>query len=192
MRTNGILAALFLLGVAYGDDLQLHLDSSSTKVEWTLGDVLHTVHGTFKLKRGDLRFDPATGHVSGELIVDATSGDSGSGARDSRMHKNVIESAKYPEIRFVPDHVDGKINLQGDSDVKLHGMFTIHGAAHEVTMPLKTHIAQQQLTATIDFPVPYVKWGMKDPSNFLLRVKDTVDIEIHTTGHLSTATAASR
>ena len=108
------------------------------------------------------------------------------------MHKNVLESAKYPEIRFAPDHVDGKINLQGDSDLKLHGMFTIHGAGHEVTIPLKTHINQHQLTAVIDFSVPYVKWGMKDPSNFLLRVKDTVDIEIHTTGQLSTVSASAR
>jgi polyisoprenoid-binding protein YceI len=172
------LLLTLLPSLTTGQDLSLHLDNASTKIEWTLGDVLHTVHGTFKLKRGDLTFDPSTGKASGQLVVDATSGESGSGARDGRMHKNVLESAKYPEIAFAPDRVIGKVNLEGDSEVQLHGTFTIHGASHEITIPAKTHIARQMVTATIGFPVPYVKWGMKDPSNFLLRVKDTVQIDI--------------
>ena len=45
-------------------------------------------------------------------------------------------------------------------------------------MKVKSHLEQQKLTATITFAVPYVKWGMKDPSNFLLKVKDFVDIDI--------------
>ena len=76
------------------EDTVLQIDSSRTKVEFTLTDVLHTVHGSFQLKRGDLRFDPATGKASGELVVDAASGDSGSGARDRSMHKNVLESVR--------------------------------------------------------------------------------------------------
>ncbi len=191
MISKGLVAALLFVGAAAGAELQLRLDPATTKIEWTLGDVLHTVHGTFKLKRGDVRFDPATGQAGGELIVDATSGESGSGARDGRMHKNVLESAKFPEIRFVPDRVEGTVQLEGDSDVKLHGVFTIHGASHEVSMPLKIRIDRQGLTATLDFPVPYVKWGMKDPSNFLLKVKDTVEIRIQASGPLSPA-AASR
>lgn len=191
MRITGVVAAVLLAAAAQAQDVQLQLDNSATKVEWTLGDVLHTVHGTFKLKRGDIRFDPSTGKASGELVVDATSGESGSGARDGRMHKNVLESAKYPEIKFAPDRVEGNIAMPGDSEVKIHGLFTIHGAAHEITIPAKAHIDQQKLTATMDFPLPYVKWGMKDPSNFLLKVKDTVQIEIHAAGQLATASTAS-
>jgi polyisoprenoid-binding protein YceI len=52
----------------------LQFDPAQSHVEWTLGDVLHTVHGTFKLKRGAIRFDPSTGAASGELVVDAASG----------------------------------------------------------------------------------------------------------------------
>lgn len=190
--TKTLFACLVFLGVgAYAEDVQLHFDPAATKVEWTLGDVLHTVHGTFKLKRGDLRFDPANGKASGELVVDATSGESGSGARDGRMHKNVLESMKFPEIAFVPDRILGTVNLQGDSDVQVHGSFTIHGMSHELTLPAKTHIDQQKLIATIGFQVPYVKWGMKDPSNFLLHVNNFVQIDIHATGQLSGVTVRS-
>jgi len=159
--------------------MQVALDPASTAVTFTLQDPLHTVHGTFKLKRGTIQFDPASGTASGELAVDAASGDSGSKGRDERMNKNVLESGKYPEIVFKPDHVEGNVALDGDSEVKLHGMFNIHGADHEISMAVKTHFAGDTLTAEIAFPVPYVKWGMKNPSTFILRVSQTVEIEIH-------------
>ena len=161
-------------------DTVLQIDPSRTKVEFTLADVLHTVHGSFLLKRGDIRFDPATGKASGELVVDATSGDSGSGARDRNMHKNVLESARYPEIVFRPDRVEGKVAPQGASKVGLHGVFSIHGAAHDITMPADVEAADGQYTATIAFAVPYVQWGMKNPSTLFLRVSDKVEIKIHT------------
>ena len=177
MKLFTILALIAMSALA--ERIDLELDPATTKVNWTLGDVLHTVHGTFKLKQGDrLWFDDNNGKAGGLLVVDATTGESGSSARDSRMRKNVLESTRYPEITFVPDRVDGKVARAGDSEVQLHGTFTIHGGTHEVLMKVKSHMEQQKLTATISFTVPYVQWGMKDPSNFLLKVKDSVDIDI--------------
>jgi len=110
-------------------------ESADTEIRWTLGDVLHTVRGTFKLKQGDLWFDPDSAQAGGLLVVDATSGESGSKARDSRMHANVLESARLPGDRvFAPDRVDGKIVSIGDYDLQLHGVFTIHGGTHEMLM----------------------------------------------------------
>ncbi len=175
------LAALPVLAQQF----TLQLDAGQTRVDFTLGDVLHTVHGTFKLKNGSLRIDPASGKAAGEFIIDATSGDSGSEARDGRMHRNILESAKFPEITLTPDHFDGKLNLQGDSQIQLHGQFGIHGSRHEVTLPVKVRIRQAQLDADTQFPVPYQKWGMKNPSTLFLRVDDTVQIHIHAVGRLS-------
>ncbi len=187
MKRLAILV-LGLAALASGEQVRLHLDRSQTQVHFTLGDVLHTVHGVFKLKSGDLWFDPSTGQAGGQIIVDALSGDSGSDARDSRMHKNILESAMYPEITFVPDRVDGKVNLEGESAVSLNGQLTIHGAAHELAMNVKAHVDHQHLTADISFPVPYVKWGMKNPSTLFLRVKDTVEIGIQASGELGGVT----
>src|SRR6266849_476041 len=103
-------------------------DPARTTVDFTLGDVLHTVHGTFRLKSGVIHFDPGTGKASGSVVVDATSGDSGSSARDRRMHKNILESDRYPEIVFTPDAVNGKISAQGTAKIQVHGVFRIHGA----------------------------------------------------------------
>ena len=159
------------------------IDPAQTKVEFTLGSLLHTVHGDFHLKRGTLSFDPQSGKASGEIVVDATSGQSGSPARDRRMHAAILESAKYPEIAFRPDRVDGNVAPQGKSVAQLHGVFAIHGAEHEILLPITVDAAAGQYTVDGIFEVPYVSWGMKNPSTLLLRVNDKVEIAIHTVVH---------
>jgi polyisoprenoid-binding protein YceI len=177
-----IVCSVALMGRATipAQDTALQIDPDRTKVEFTLGDVLHTVHGTFLLTRGNIRFDTATGRASGELVVDATSGESGSAARDKRMHSHILESDQYREIVFRPDRVEGKVASQGKSQVQLHGMFTVHGAEHEITLPLDVEAADGQFTASAHFFIPYVKWGMKNPSTLFLRVSDKVELTIHT------------
>jgi polyisoprenoid-binding protein YceI len=162
----------------------LELKPENTKIQWTLGDVLHTVNGTFNLKRGSVDFDTDPGESSGQVVVDVTSGNSGSEARDRRMHANVLESSKFPEAIFVPDRTEGTLAVPGTSNIKLHGMFTIHGATHEMWMNVATKATTEQVHATFTFDVPYVQWGMKDPSNFLLKVNKTVRVSIEVGGKL--------
>jgi hypothetical protein len=38
--------------------------------------------------------------------------------------------------------------------------------------------AAGRYAATAHFTVPYVKWGMKNPSTFVLRVSDKVQIDV--------------
>ena len=163
---------------------RIELNTEITKVKFTVGDVLHTVHGTFKLTKGDLWFDPASCIAGGTLVVNGASGDSGSRARDSRMNKSILESDIYPEITFTPDRIEGKVNLSGHSDFKLHGIFTIHGTRHELEMNVKTDIEGSRVAATADFDVPYVSWGLKNPSTLFLRVNDIVPIEINAVGEI--------
>ncbi len=85
-RTFPILIALAVLTVpAFGAGYSVELTPENTKIKWTLGDVLHTVNGTFQLQRGKIDFDPETGKASGQVVVDVASGQSGNDARDRRM-----------------------------------------------------------------------------------------------------------
>jgi polyisoprenoid-binding protein YceI len=184
MKVLPLIALAFALP-ASAAEYCLELSPDSTQVTWTLGDVLHTVHGTFKLKLGEIFFDTVTGKASGQVVVDAATGDSGSSARDGRMHKNVLESARYPEVTFSPDHVEGRVEITGASNVKLHGTFRIHGAAHEITVPVLVTCKDNKLEANIKFEVPFVAWGMKDPSTLFLKVNKSVEIEIRSTVRVS-------
>jgi polyisoprenoid-binding protein YceI len=163
-------------------DVVFRLEPQHTTINFTFGDVLHTVRGTFRLKQGSLRLDPASSKLSGEIVVDARSGDSGSGIRDRKMHREVLESDHYPEIAFHPDRLEGVVLLQGKSSVRVHGIFSIHGSDHEIAVPAEVETFPDRWTATLHFAVPYVNWGMKNPSTFFLRVSESVDIDLTASG----------
>jgi polyisoprenoid-binding protein YceI len=170
----------------------LQLDPAHTSVKYTLGDVLHTVHGTFQLKRGTLQLELETGKVAGAIVVNAQSGESGSGMRDRKMHREVIESDKYPEISFRPDRVEGAVAAQGKSSVKVHGMFNIHGVDREIQVPVDVDLSADHWTAAVHFTVPYEKWGMKNPSTLFLRVNDSVEIDLTAAGSIVPPALAAR
>ena len=161
----------------FASDTVLELNPAKTEITFTVSDPLHTVRGTFKLKRGNIRFDPETGKASGEIVIDVPSGASGSGMRDRRMHKDILESQKYPEAVFTPDHVDGQL---GQPEVEVHGKMNIHGADHELSLHFKVTAEGGKYMASTHFTIPYVQWGMKNPSNFLLKVGDKVEVEVKT------------
>lgn len=173
---------LFFAIAAGAQQTQVTLDPAQTTVNWTLGDVLHTVHGTFKLVSGNIVFDPRTGNASGEILVDARSGESGNHARDAKMQKEVLESARYPEITFIPKHVIGNLSAQGSSTLQVQGVFRIHGGDHDLTLTFPVQAQGSRATATTKFDVPYQAWGMKNPSTLFLKVDDKVEIEISTVG----------
>jgi polyisoprenoid-binding protein YceI len=177
-----LLTALSFAVRLYAQETAFEFDPSQTQVTFSLGSMLHTVHGTFQLRRGNVLFDPVSGKASGELVVDATSGSCGNHSRDERMHKSILESDKFPDIIFRPDHVEGKIPAGGSAALRVHGLFFIHGAVHEITIPVQVGTESERISATLRFSIPYVKWGMKNPSTFLLRVSDQAQIEIRAVG----------
>lgn len=190
-RTSiALIAAIAAAGVLLGTPqarcqtrpLVLHFGPTDTSVKFTLGDILHTVHGTFNLKRGDVEYTPDPVLLKGVVIIDATSGESGNKSRDKKMHREVLESAKFSEITFRPDHVEGSVASSGASTVQVHGIFSIHGTNHELTMPVRVQMFPDHWVADAQFNVPYVKWGMKNPSTLFLRVSESVEIEVHASG----------
>ncbi|HVH72324.1 MAG TPA: YceI family protein [Candidatus Dormibacteraeota bacterium] len=162
--------------------LVLLVDPTQSSVHWMLGSSLHTVHGTFALTRGSLQVDPATGKASGKIVVDATSGKSGNDGRDRKMHREVLESGRFSEIIFRPDDITGKLETPGDSTVQVHGIFVLHGSEHEMIVPVEANLSGDHWTASAKFSIPFIDWGLKNPSNWLLKVEHSVHIELELKG----------
>jgi polyisoprenoid-binding protein YceI len=172
-------ASPLLFAQAQSRSVNLHFDPAHTQIRWTLSDVLHTVRGTFQLKGGVVTFNPSTGSAEGELLVDLDSGNSGSAGRDRAMKKNVLQTQTYPEAIFHPEKVTGTLQPGPAQQVTVDGTFTIHGHDH----PLRLIVSAKMTDATYvhlttHFVVPYVKWGMKDPSTFVLRVGKQVPVDV--------------
>lgn len=190
LPASGVLRAalafaifVFLGSTAYAQESAVNLDPAQTTIEFALDTTLHAVHGTFKLKSGHIGFDAATGKASGAIVVDATSGDSENGSRDKKMHQEILESQKFPEIVFTPQRVKGAINPQGASQVEVSGVFRIHGQDHDITLTFAVQPPiGDKIQASTHFTVPYVQWGMKSASTFLLHASDTAEVEVHAAG----------
>lgn len=165
-------------------EVELQLDPAQSGATISLTGNFHTVEGSFALKNGAVHYDPATGKAGGEIAFDATSGKTGNDGRDRKMHKDVLESARFPEISFRPDRAEGSLAASGDSAFQVHGMFSIHGADHELTIPVTVHLDGSAWTAKAAFQIPYAKWGMKNPSVLFLRVAGFVDVHFHAAGSI--------
>ena len=173
------------------DVLDFKLDPSASAIHWTLAATGHTVHGTFKLSSGAFHIDRATHDVTGSIVIDATSGESGDSARDRHMHHDVIESSKFPSITFRPTHVNGNVDFTapGPVAITVDGLINLHGQDHPLQLPLTLHNNGATVTAESRFDIPYVAWGLKDPSTFIFRVEKQVHIDLTTTAIRINATA---
>jgi polyisoprenoid-binding protein YceI len=158
--------------------VDINLNPASTEINWTLNTTVHTVHGTFKLKSGAMRIDPDSGTASGQIVIDATSGESGDSSRDKRMHSVVLESAKYPTITFRPTHVDGKVDLTATGSVTVDGIMNLHGQDHPMQITVNLHPKDASVTSQSHFTIPFVAWGLKDPSFMMFRTDKIVILDV--------------
>ena len=154
------------------------LDPATTSIHWALDTTLHTVQGTFKLKNGAFKIDPVTGDASGLIVIDAASGDSGDSARDKRMNSVILESPQYPAITFRPTHVTGKIDLAASGPLLVDGILNLHGQDHPLQITVNLHPQAANAALSTHFTVPFVAWGLKDPSTFIFRTGKEVTLDV--------------
>jgi len=165
------------------------LDPAQTQIEFTLPGTIRAVHGTFKLKSGTIRFNRATGKAGGSVDVDMTSEESDNVSLDRKILGEVLETRKYPEAAFIPAHIDGRLETEGESALQLSGTFKLHGIEHDLMVETTVTRNGDQLTATTQFQIPYVDWGMRNPGGMLLRVGNQVEINIKTVGRITLPSA---
>jgi polyisoprenoid-binding protein YceI len=167
---------------AYAEPLSIRLEPGKSSVSFSLGATLHTVKGTMRLSGGVVRLDPATHAASGSLRADAASANTGNAKRDRDMHAKVLESARFPEVAFTFEGVDGTIQPAGTSSVRVRGQFAIHGGTHTFSFPATITINGANATGSASFEIPYVRWGMHDPSKALIRVDKAVKVNVSLVG----------
>ena len=172
---------------AFAQQQTFTVNPSASNVAFSLSATGHGVHGVFHVQSGTIEFDRSAPKMSGSIVVSAASGDSGDKSRDKKMDKDVLDVAHYADVTFAPQSYQGTIAASGDSNIQVAGIFTLHGTPHEITVPMQVHMDGTNLTAKGKFSVPFVKWGLKDPSVMFLKVAKEVDIDLDLTGTVSAA-----
>jgi polyisoprenoid-binding protein YceI len=181
-----VASMLIFLPGAFAQHQTLTIDPNASKVAFALTGS-HSVSGTFHVQSGTVDFDRTAAKISGSVVVAAGSGNSGEASRDKKMNSEVLDVAHFAEIAFVPQSFQGALAAAGDSTIQVTGVFTLHGTPHALTVPMQIHIDGNKLTASTHFSVPYVSWGLKDPSIFILKVAKEVGIDLTLIGQISPA-----
>lgn len=171
-------------GVAQAQMVSIQFNPAQSTVTWNLPDALHTVGGTFALTAGKIAFDPQTGAASGLFTVDENTGQSGNSIRDGRMKKSVLKTAQYPVATFQPMHVTGAFHASGASQLAVDGVLHIYGADHKMQLNFQVTVTGNAVDAATKFDVPYVAWGMRDPSTLFFRVGKSVQMTVDAKGTL--------
>jgi polyisoprenoid-binding protein YceI len=187
LRTAAFLLALLLplAARAGAQTLTFDLDPQATQVTFGFGATLHSVKGTLKVPAGKIQLDVATGKASGEIVLDMASASTGNSRRDKKMREKILETARYPQAVLHVERVDGELHREGRSELQLHGTLDFHGTSHPVALPTVALAKGDRVTATGVLSIPYVQWGLKDPSFFILRVEKEVKVQVRAVGRVS-------
>lgn len=180
-----IVLPLFLASSGLAQHETLTISPESSVIGFTLGGSAHETHGTFHVQSGSIDFDRTAPKLSGSVVVAASSGKTGNDSRDKRMTNEVLDAPHFTDVSFAPHSYQGAIAPAGDSTLQVTGTFTLHGTSHELTIPMQVHIDGANCTVKTHFAVPYVQWGLKDPSVFILKVAKEVDVNLTVVGKLS-------
>ena len=158
---------------------ELALVPEETQIRFELGATLHSVEGTLRLARGAaLHFDTASGRADGSIAIDARSADTGIARRDRTLHAEVLESERYPEITFTAERIELTRSAPERGDVVLLGRVKLHGDEHPLSIPAHLERIDDDIRITATFKVPYVAWGLRDVSNWMLRVDGEVVVHV--------------
>jgi len=161
------------------------VNPDASEIKMKLNTTHEVVNGTFHVQSGLIDFDSAHAHISGIIVVAAGSGNTGNGSRDKKMHKDILKSDQFTTVSFAPKTCSGTIAAAGDSTIQVSGVFTLLGTPHDITVPMQIHIEGTKATAKAQFTVPYVQWGLKNPSFLVWKADNDVAISLTLVGKIS-------
>ncbi len=186
MKSLAVFAlAVILAPVALAQHQTFVLNPDASEVKMTLKTTHELVNGRFHIQSGSIEFARSNPKMSGSVAVLAGSGKTGNGSRDKKMNNDILHVQQYTTVTFSPKSYTGKIALTGDSTIRATGVFTLLGTPHNLTIPIQIRMDGDNCTAKAHFVIPYVQWGLKDPSFLFWKAEKQVDMDLNLVGHIS-------
>ncbi|HUY94378.1 MAG TPA: YceI family protein [Terracidiphilus sp.] len=179
------VVTVMLAPVAWAQHETFVVNPDASEVRMTLKTTHEIVKGEFHVQSGSIVFDRGTAQMSGAIAVSAESSKTGNEARDKKMHNDILKVKQYASVSFEPKAYAGILAGSGDSAIQVTGILTLLGTPHEITVPLQVHRDGAGVTAKGEFVVPYVEWGLKNPSFLIWKADNQVAIDVDLVGTIS-------
>ena len=186
MKSFAVVALAAILAPAALSQLQTFVvNPDASEVKMTLKTTHEIVNGTFQIQSGSIEFDRSTPKMSGLVVVLAGSGKTGNDSRDKKMNKDILKVDQHTTVSFAPRTYTGVIAPSGNSTIQVSGVFTLLGDPHDLTIPMQIHIDGSKGTAKAQFILPYVQWGLKNPSFLIWKAENEVAIDLSLVGNIA-------
>jgi polyisoprenoid-binding protein YceI len=186
MKYFAVLALAVILGpAALAQHQTFAVNPDASEVKMKLNTTHEVVNGTFHIQSGSIEFDRSAPKMSGSVTVLAGSGKTGNDSRDKKMNKDILKVDQYTTVSFAPKTYTGTIAPSGDSTIQVSGVFTLLGNPHDLTIPMQIHMDGSKATTRAQFVVPYVQWGLKNPSFMFWKAENDVAIDLNLVGQVS-------
>jgi hypothetical protein len=186
MKSFAVFAlAVILAPAALAQHQTFAANPDASEVKMTLNTTHEVVNGTFHIQSGSIEFDRSASKMSGSVVVLAGSGKTGNDSRDKKMNKDILKVDQFATVSFAPGGYNGTIAASGNSTIQVSGVFTLLGTGHDLTIPMQIHIDGSKATAKAHFVVPYVQWGLKNPSFMFWKAENDVAIDLYLVGQVS-------
>ncbi|AEU38227.1 YceI family protein [Granulicella mallensis] len=177
--------AIILAPAALAQHQTFVVNPDASEVRMTLKTTHEVVNGTFHIQSGSIEFDRSNPKMSGTVTVLAGSGKTGNDSRDKKMNKDILKVEQYTTVSFAPKTYTGTIAPSGDSTIQVSGVFTLLGNPHDLTIPMQIHRDGSKTTARAQFVIPYVQWGLKNPSFLIWKADNDVAMDLNLVGQVS-------
>ena len=186
MKSFAVFAlAVILAPVALAQHQTFAVNPDASEVKMKLNTTHEVVNGTFHVQSGSINFDRTAAYISGTVSVAAGTGKTGNDSRDKKMNKDILKVDQFATVSFAPKAYTGTIAASGDSTIQVSGVFTLLGTPHDLTIPMQIHVDGSKATVRAQFVVPYVHWGLKNPSFLIWKAENDVAIDLNLVGKIS-------
>jgi len=186
MKSLAVFAlAVIVAPAAFAQHQTFAVNPDASEIRMTLNTTHEVVHGTFHIRSGSIEFDRSNPKMSGSVAVLAGSGKTGNDSRDKKMNKDILKVDQYATVSFAPKTYTGTIAPSGDSNIQVSGVFILLGNSHDLTIPMQIHMDGSKATAKAQLVVPYVQWGLKNPSFMFWKAENDVTIDLNLVGEVS-------
>ena len=176
------LCLLFFATVSMAQTQYFHVaPGKPTQVRFESKARLERFGGKSDALSGWFALDPAAlGTLSGELVLDLADLDTGLKLRNQHMRETVLHTDRHPTARLVLNQCEGAAKL-GNTPTKLKttGELTLHGVTRKIVADVEARMAGSSIAFDARFDVRLADFEIERPKMLMLKVAETVQVQIH-------------